>query len=45
LVTIFKLRDRAPITRRWSTPPDSRRWSAAFALPEPPVDAVTSVAP
>lgn len=45
LVTIFKLRHRAPITRRWSAPTESRRWSAAFALPEPPVDAVTSVAP
>jgi len=45
LVTIFKLADPAPIVRRWSAPPSSRHWHAAFALPEPPSGAVTSVAP
>jgi hypothetical protein len=45
LVTIFKLTDQAPIVRRWSAPPSSRRWNAAFALPEPPSGAATSVAP
>jgi hypothetical protein len=45
LVTIFKLADRAPITRRWSAPVEAHKWSAAFALPQPPLDAVTSVAP
>lgn len=45
LVTIFKLRGRAPITRRWEVRGEARKWRAAFALPEPPVDAITSVAP
>jgi hypothetical protein len=45
LVTTFKLTNRAPIVRRWSAPASSRRWNAAFALPEPPAGAVTSVAP
>jgi len=45
LVTIFKLPDRAPIVRRWSAPASSRHWSAAFALPEPPAGAATSVVP
>ena len=45
LVTTFKLTDRAPIVRRWSAPASSRRWNAAFALPEPPAGAATSVAP
>ncbi|NOQ84639.1 MAG: hypothetical protein GQ551_11580 [Myxococcales bacterium] len=45
LVTIFKLPDRAPIVRRWSAPASSHRWNAAFALPEPPAGAATSVAP
>lgn len=45
LVTIFKLPERTPIVRRWAAPASSRHWSAAFALPEPPVSAVTSVAP
>lgn len=45
LVTIFKLRGRAPIQRRWMAPTSSDRWRAAFALPSPPVGAVTSVVP
>lgn len=45
LATIFKLPERPPIVRRWAAPASSRHWSAAFALPEPPVSAVTSVAP
>jgi hypothetical protein len=45
LVTKFELADRAPIVRRWSAPPSSHHWNAAFALPEPPRGAVTSVAP
>ncbi|KPK15595.1 MAG: hypothetical protein AMJ62_08800 [Myxococcales bacterium SG8_38] len=45
LVTILKLPDRPPIFRRWTVPASSRHWSAAFALPGPPVSAVTSVAP
>jgi hypothetical protein len=45
LITTFKVADRAPITRQWSAPRSSRHWNAAFALPEPPIDAVTSVAP
>lgn len=45
LVTIFKLKGRTPITRRWTARAASRKWSAAFALPEPPVDAISSVAP
>ena len=45
LVTIFKLEGRRPITRKWNVPASSRRWTAAFSLPEPPLDAVSSVAP
>lgn len=45
LVTTFKLAHQAPIVRRWSAPTSSRQWNAAFALPEPPGGAVTSVAP
>jgi hypothetical protein len=45
LVTTFKLRGRPPMTRRWTVQRDSRRWSAAFALPEPPLGAVSAVAP
>lgn len=45
LVTIFKLRGRAPIQRRWSAPTSSKRWHAAFALPAPPSGALTSVVP
>ncbi|MDH3654557.1 MAG: hypothetical protein OEN21_09835 [Myxococcales bacterium] len=45
LVTTFRLRGGAPLTRRWSAPASSRRWSAAFAMPEPPQGAVTSVVP
>lgn len=45
LVTIFKLEGRPPIIRKWTASAASRRWSAAFALPDPPLSAVTSVAP
>jgi len=45
LVTVFKLAGRPPITRRWTVPRDALKWSAAFALPEPPLGAVSSVAP
>jgi hypothetical protein len=45
LVTILKLPDRAPMVRRWVAPAESRHWTAAFALPVPPVGAVTSLAP
>jgi hypothetical protein len=45
LVTAFKFSDQAPIVRRWSAPASSHRWNAAFAMPKPPVAAVTSVAP
>ncbi|MGB3051667.1 MAG: hypothetical protein WBB42_11750 [Polyangiales bacterium] len=45
LVTTFRLSGGAPLTRQWSVPASSRRWNAAFALPEPPEGAVTSVAP
>lgn len=45
LVTTFKLADRPSITKRWSVTRDGRRWSAAFALPEPPLDAISAVAP
>jgi hypothetical protein len=45
LVTTFQLAGRSPLVRRWSAPPSSRHWGAAFALPKPPSDAVTSVAP
>lgn len=45
LVTIFKFSEHSPIVRRWSAPASSNRWDAAFAMPEPPSGAVTSVAP
>ncbi len=45
LITMFELSGQAPVVRRWSAPASSRRWHAAFALPEPPISAVTSVAP
>jgi hypothetical protein len=45
LVTVFKLPDQPPFVRRWSASASSHRWNAAFALPEPPSGAVTSVAP
>jgi hypothetical protein len=45
LVTTFELRDRAPLRRQWSAPASSPRWNAAFAMPEPPLHAFTSVAP
>jgi len=45
LVTRFEIPGRNPIARRWNAPADSRSWGAAFALPAPPSDAITSVAP
>ena len=45
LVTTFRLPDRGPLTRRWTAPASANKWSAAFALPQPPVQAVTAVAP
>ena len=45
LVTVFEMEGRRPISKTWSAPLGSERWSAAFALPAPPADAVTSVAP
>ena len=45
LATIFKLEGRRPITRIWNVPSTADQWSAAFALPEPPIGAVSSVAP
>jgi hypothetical protein len=45
LVTIFKLPDRSPISRRWTAAAGSRRWSAAFAMPAPPIGAVTTLEP
>jgi len=45
LVTIFKFPNQAPVVRRWKAPASSRRWGAAFATPEPPSGAITSVAP
>lgn len=45
LVTIFKFSEHAPVVRRWSANATRGRWNAAFATPEPPVGAVTSVAP
>jgi hypothetical protein len=45
LATTFKLAGRRPITRQWNAPATSNKWSAAFALPEPPVGAITVVAP
>jgi hypothetical protein len=45
LVTTFRLSHGKPLTRRWSAPASSSRWTAAFALPEPPLGAVTSVVP
>jgi hypothetical protein len=45
LLTTFRWSNGKPLTRRWSAPASSSRWSAAFALPEPPEVAVTSVVP
>lgn len=45
LVTRFELRGRRVLNRSWRAPSSKRRWSAAFALPEPPIKAVTAVAP
>lgn len=45
LVTVFEMPDRRPVARRWKASADSRHWGAAFAMPAPPTDAVTSLAP
>ena len=45
LVTTFRLQSGAALMRQWSAPASSRRWNAAFALPEPPQGAITSVVP
>jgi hypothetical protein len=45
LVTLLKLPGRPPLVRKWSVSAGSRRWTAAFALPDPPVSAVTSLGP
>ncbi len=45
LVTIFKFSDRPPVVRPWVASASRHRWAAAFATPEPPVGAITSVAP
>ncbi len=45
LATIFKLPDRPAVVRRWTVPASARHWRAAFALPAPPLSAVTSVVP
>jgi hypothetical protein len=45
LVTRFELPGGRNIARTWSAPPIERKWSAAFALPAPPVKAITAVAP
>ena len=45
LVTRFELRGRRVLDRAWQVSASKRTWSAAFALPEPPIKAVTAVAP
>ncbi|MEM7434083.1 MAG: hypothetical protein AAF436_02955 [Myxococcota bacterium] len=45
LETRFELQDNLVSVRRWPVPGGGRLWNAAFALPAPPVAAVTSVAP
>lgn len=45
LLTTFKMPKHEPITRKWIAPASSRRWNAAFAIPEPPEGAITYVAP
>ena len=45
LVTVFKIEGRSPVARNWTVAASSEKWTAAFALPEPPDAAVTSVAP
>ena len=45
LVTRFEVPDRGLIERRWRAPASARRWDAAFALPGPPSQAVTSAVP
>lgn len=45
LVTRFELPNGRSLERRWQVVPENRKWSAAFALPAPPDEAVTAVAP
>lgn len=45
LITTFKMANQEPIARTWSAPASARRWNAAFAVPEPPLGAITYVAP
>ena len=45
LVTRFGFPDGRTLERRWQVPPEHRKWSAAFALPAPPDEAVTAVVP
>jgi hypothetical protein len=45
LVTRFELPNGRSLERRWKVVPENRKWSAAFALPAPPDEAVTAVAP
>ena len=45
LTTTFQLESREGIVRRWTASASKNRWVAAFALPAPPVGAVTSVVP
>lgn len=45
VVTTFKLAGRPAISRRWAASVSSEKWSAAFALPAPPEDAITSLGP
>ncbi len=45
LVTRFELRGRRVLNRAWRAPSSKRKWSAAFALPEPPINVGTAVAP
>jgi hypothetical protein len=45
LVTRFELRGSRVLNRAWRAPSSKRKWSAAFALPEPPINAITAVAP
>ncbi|MEM7137160.1 MAG: hypothetical protein AAF500_11305 [Myxococcota bacterium] len=45
LETRFDFPDNMVAVRRWPAPGGGRLWNAAFALPAPPVAAVTTVAP
>ena len=45
LVTRFELANERVMTRKWTVLQEQRKWTAAFALPEPPTKVVTAVAP